>query len=252
MAYDDPKLPRAVLRGENLYVGDDKEPYFRDPGHTFDLIVTDLNLAGGFEPEDWGNSKGPKVPVSPGLRGRALIEGRTKFPVAGFDIGRNDKIEFHLRTAAEEETRFHWAARIGYTMYDLEMNAGNEFYVQGYCTPAEFERVVSAVRTGSVECLRVNMSTTMWTKTKSSFFPQPMVFHVAPPTDKESATPSTESGFIRSITWEESYGYQTPPPPDDDEPPKPAVIELPARAYSLLSALVGLLAALVVLTFLRH
>ena len=30
MAYDDPKLPRAVLRGEELFVGDDKEPYFRD------------------------------------------------------------------------------------------------------------------------------------------------------------------------------------------------------------------------------
>ena len=61
------------------------------------------------------------------------------------------------------------------------------------------ERVVSAVRTGSVERLRVNMSTTMWTKTKSSFFPQPMVFHAAPPTDKESATLSTESGFIHHL-----------------------------------------------------
>jgi hypothetical protein len=33
-----------------------------------------------------------------------------------------------------------------------------------------------------------------------------MVFHEAPPTDKESATPSRKSVFIRSITWEESYG----------------------------------------------
>ncbi len=64
MAYDDPKLPQAVLRGENLYVGDDREGNFRDPGHTFDLIVTDLD--GGLEPEDWGNSRGP-TPEPPSI-----------------------------------------------------------------------------------------------------------------------------------------------------------------------------------------
>lgn len=122
MSYDEPKLPRSVLRGENLYVGDDKEPYFRDPTHTIDLIVTDLNLAGGFEPVDWSDSKWPTAPVSPGLRGLARLEGRNRFAVAGYDIGKNDRIEFHLRTAAENETRFHWAARIGYSMYDLEMD----------------------------------------------------------------------------------------------------------------------------------
>jgi hypothetical protein len=252
MAYDDAKLPRAVMRGEELFVGDDKEPYFRDPTHTFDLIVTDLNLAGGFEPVD--DSKGPKTRVSPGLRGIAKLEGRNRFAVAGYDIGKNDGIEFHLRTVDESETRFHWAARIGYNMYDLEMDAGWEFYVQGYCTPAEFECVAAAIRTGAVERLRVNMSTTMWTKRKSNgFMPgMPMVMHVAPPIDKESATPATESGFIRSITWEEIYGVRTPPPPDDDELPKPTPVELPARAYSTLTAIVGLLAALVVLAFLRR
>jgi hypothetical protein len=36
------------------------------------------------------------------------------------------------------------------------------------------------------------------------------------------------------------------------ESPKPAVIELPARVYSLLIMIGGVLAALVVLTFLRN
>jgi hypothetical protein len=30
MAYDDPKLPRAVMRGEERFVGDHNEPYVRD------------------------------------------------------------------------------------------------------------------------------------------------------------------------------------------------------------------------------
>lgn len=78
-----------------------------------------------------------------------------------------------------------------------------------------------------------------------------MIFHVAPPTDKEPATPATETGFIKSFTSEETYGFRTQPPPDDDEPPKPT-IELSARAYSLLTFMVRLLAALVALTILRH
>jgi hypothetical protein len=114
VSYDDPKLPRSVLRGE--YVGDDKEPYFRD--------------AGGVEPVDWWDSKGPKAPVSPGLRGLAMLEGRNRFAVAGYDIGKNDRIEFHLRTVAENETRFHWAARIGYSMYDLETDSRR--YSEGF------------------------------------------------------------------------------------------------------------------------
>jgi hypothetical protein len=52
MAYDDPKLPAAVLRGKNLYVGDDREAYFRDSGHRLYLDVTDLSISGGFETDD--------------------------------------------------------------------------------------------------------------------------------------------------------------------------------------------------------
>jgi hypothetical protein len=48
MAYDDPKLPRAVLRGENLNIDGENEPYFRDPGYPVYLEVTDLRISGGF------------------------------------------------------------------------------------------------------------------------------------------------------------------------------------------------------------
>jgi hypothetical protein len=237
MACDDPKLPRSVLRGENLYVGDDKEPYVRDPDYPIYLDVTDLKVYGGFEPTDVTESKGPKAIATPALRGLAKLEGRDKFAVAGFDIGKNTKIEFHLRTIPETETRFLWAARIGYSMYDWEFDREAGFWVQGYCTAAEFDRVLAAVRTGHVERLRVALTTTMWTKQKSNgFMPgMPMTLHVAPPIDKEATSPATEGGFIQSITWDESYGFRTPAPVDVDEPPKSAVVDLPARAYSLLT-----------------
>ena len=252
MAYDDPKLPRAVLRGENLYVGDDEEPYLRDPDYPVHLDVIDLKVHGGFEPEDLSENRGPKALVTPALRGLATLEGGDKFAVAGLDIGTNAKIEFHLRTVTE--TRFLWAARIGYSMYDWEFDLEAGFWVQGYCTPTEFDRVLSAVRTGHVERLRVVLTTTMWTKQVSSgFMPgMPMTFHVAPPTDRESTTPATESGFIQSITWNESYGAGFPAPVDPDESPKPPVADFPARVCSLLTLIVGLLTALVLLTFLRR
>jgi hypothetical protein len=245
MAYDDPKLPRAVLRGENLYVGDDKEPYVRDPDYPVHLDVIDLKVHGGFEPADISESRGPKALATPALRGLATLEGRDKFAVAGFDIGKNAKIAFHLRTVPETETRFLWAAWIGYSMYDWEFDSEAGFWVQGYCTSAEFDWVLSAVRTGHVERLRVALTTTMWTKRVSNgFMPgMPMTFHVAPPTDKESNSPATESGFIRSITWDESYGAGIPAPVDLDEPPKPTVVDLPARAYWLLGLLAVALSA---------
>jgi hypothetical protein len=102
--------------------------------------------------------------------------------------------------------------------------------------------------------LRVALTTTMWTKRKSNgFMPgMPMTLHVAPPTDKEATSPATEGGFIQKITWDESYGFKTPAPAEPDEQLKPTPVELPARVYSLLTFIAGLLAALTVLTFLRR
>ncbi len=217
MAYDDPKLPRAVLRGGKLFVGDDKEPYFRDPDYLVYLDVTDPKIYGGFEPVDITKSRGPKTMAAP-------------------------------------ETHFLWAARIGYSMYDWELENEAGFWVQGYCTPAEFDRVLDAVRTRHVERLRVALTTTMWTKQKSSgFMPgRPMTLHVAPPTDKEATSPATEGGFIQSITWDESYGAKTPTPVDPDEPRKPTLVELPPRVYSLLGGILAVLAFIAVLLLLRH
>lgn len=104
------------------------------------------------------------------------------------------------------------------------------------------------------ERLRVALTTTMWTKRASNgFMPgMPMTFHVAPPTDKESTRPATESGFIRSIIWDESYGAGDTGAGRSRRAAE-AVVDLPARAHSLLlTFIVGLLAALVMLTFLRR
>jgi hypothetical protein len=79
MANDDSKLPRAVLRGEELYVDNDKEPYFRDPDYVIHLDITDLKVAGGLEQSDPMEGWSPKVVVAPGLRGLARLEGRDKF-----------------------------------------------------------------------------------------------------------------------------------------------------------------------------
>lgn len=254
MAYDDPKLPPAVLRGEYLYVGNDKEPYVRDPDYRVHMNVTDLRVQGGFEPAEISEIRGPKALVKPAIRGLATLEGRDKFAVAGFDIDKNSKIEFHLRTVPDDETRFLWTAWIGYRMHDWEFDWEAGFWVDCCCSSAEFDRVLSAIRTGHVERLRVTLTTTMWTKQASNGFMlgMPMTFHVAPPIDKESTEPASERGFIQSINWDESYGTGRPAPIYAEVPPKQAIVDLTARAYTLLTFMVGLLAALVMLTFLRR
>ena len=81
----------------------------------------------------------------------------------------------------------------------------------------------------------------------------PMTFHLAPPVDKELASPAIEWGTITGITWDESYGVRTPKPADDAAPPpKPTVVELPARLYSILGTIIAIGAVIAVLLFLRH
>ena len=94
----------------------------------------------------------------------------------------------------------------------------------------------------------------MWTKDGSSGFVQKsMTWHLVPPTDKESSGPSVEWGTIQSITWDEMYGIRTPTPVDEDvTPPKLAIVELPARVYSMLSVITAVLVAMLLLQVLGH
>ena len=259
MAYDDPELPqqggmRAVLRGDHLYVGDDKEPYVRDPNYILFLNVTGLTVSGGFD--NINGEDEPLVKASPRLHGLIKLggpEGHADFAVAGLEIEVDSKIKFELLRVGESETHWHWAALIDYDMLDEFIERG--FRVTGHCPPVEFDAVLAAVRTGGVEHLRVALTTSMWTKQKwNGFAPRmPMVLHVAPAPDRKDSRPATEKGFIRSLTWTESYGGKSPVTDDAGKPAaKPTLVELAARAYELLKLIAGLLAALLILQFLRH
>jgi hypothetical protein len=254
MAYDDSKLPRSVLRGENLYVGDDKEPFVRDPDYRLHLAVFDLAIAGGFEATDIGDARSDKQPSRISLSGRAKLDGKDNFAVAGLKTDPDLPIGFSLATVPATETRFVWRATIGFSRHDWELEIEETFYVHAYVLPEQFDQILAAVRTGHVESLRVAMETTMWTKRKSSGFMlgEPMTLYLVPPTDREDRHHAVEWANVASITWGESYGARRAPAVDADLPPSPTVIEFPARAYSLLTAIVGLLAALVMLVFLRR
>jgi hypothetical protein len=254
MAYDDPKLPRAVLRGENLHIDGENEPYFRDPEYSVYLEVTDLRISGGFEPENFFEADSPKQQSAVALRGFAKLEGKVKFAVAGVETDPACPIEFHLRQVLEKETKFHWRATIGFRMHDWEFEHEEGFWVQGYCTGEPFDAIVAAVRTGRVEKLHVGLKTMMWTKRKSSgFMPgMPMTYHLAPPVDRESTGPANELGTIIGITWDESFGLRAPKTASDKVPLSPAPVELPARLYSMLSAIIGLAVVIAVLLFLRR
>jgi hypothetical protein len=246
----DPKLPRAVLRGENLYIYGEDEPYFRDPEYRIYLEVTDLRISGGFEADYFSKGDSPKL-AAVTLRGRAKLERQDRFAVAGLTTNPSPPIEFHL--LPENETKFHWRVTIGLQMYDWEIENEEKIWVQGYCAKQPFDAIVAAVRTGRVEKLRVGMETMMWTKQKRGVMRMPMTFHLAPPVDKESTSPAIEFGTITGITWDERYGLRTPEPADDDaHPPNPTAVELPARLYLILGTITAIGAAIAILLFLRH
>jgi hypothetical protein len=256
MAFDDPKLPRAVTRGEELFVGDDEEPYVRDRDEPIYLDITDFSISGGFEREHFTEKASPKVPVRESLSGRAKIDGKDSFAVAGVEIGKAVPIAFLLRSVPETETRFVWRATIGFNAGDWEFDTEDEFWISAYVPPDRFEAIVAAVRTGRVERMRVGMRTTMWTKNKRHpmMAAKHVAWHLVPPPDEpESRRTAIEWADLDSLTWGETYGIRTPPPPDEGaEAPAPTVVELPPRVYSLLTSILGVAVFIAALLLFRR
>jgi hypothetical protein len=257
MAYDDPKLPRSILRGEHLFVGDDKVPYFRDPKAWVFLNVTDLSIRGGFEPNGRSlfddSGPGQPLPIQETLAGRAALE-KDHFALAGMNFGGKDQpIDFTLWPASSElETEFLWRGAINYAhLWEYGREA---MFLAGANMPLDqFDALLAAVRTGRIQRIRVVLRTTMWTRDKGSAFDDiPRTWHLVPPTDSESSKPSSEVGTIVSIKWDELCGPRTPPVETDSPPPKPTNVELSAKLYSPLSIITAVLLAMLALQIFRH
>jgi hypothetical protein len=115
MAFDDrPKLPRVTVRDEKLYVEGEKEPYFQDRKHTIRLCVRALTIYRGYVPENFSERAGAKVPTE-SLRGTATLEDGNRFALIGLETDRKTPINFVLPTIADNETKHHWQASIGFT-----------------------------------------------------------------------------------------------------------------------------------------
>ena len=243
------KLPRVTLRGENLYVEGEEEPYFRDPESTIRLRVDALTIYRGYEPEDPIKLTGKVLTES--LHGIAKLEGGDRLAVIGIQTDTRTPIEFSLWPVADTEAKFHWRSTIGFQPLDWKRERENGFWIAGNCTRQYLDDVLAAVRRGQVDTIFVGMQTTLWTKDKAILSER--AWHVAPSTnDRESTRPAFERGNISSLTWEEKFGLHLAKPNDDVTAPRPQLVELPARIYSMLSALIAIGVALLVLTFLQH
>jgi hypothetical protein len=250
MATDDrPKLPRATLRDEKLYVEGEKEPYFQDREDAIFLRVNALTISRGYAPPDL--TPGGKGFV---LSGIATLEDRDRFAVIGLETDPTTPIRFHLESVPDTDTKRHGHASITFHAHDWEAaDEGEYFWISGYCTSQYFDDLLAAVRRGHVDNIRVGMTTTMWTRNKSFMYRTPRTWHLAPPIDREATSPSYELGNISSLIWEEKFGFG---PVNEAKveatPPKPQMVELPPRLYSMLTALLVIGLMLLVLTFLRH
>jgi hypothetical protein len=101
MAFDDrPKLPRAIVRDEKLYVEGEKEPYFQDREHTIRLRVDALTVYRGYVPEHLRKPAGAKV-LTESLHGTARLEDGNRFALIGLETDRKTRINFLLRTISD-------------------------------------------------------------------------------------------------------------------------------------------------------
>jgi hypothetical protein len=137
----------------------------------------------------------------------------------------------------------YWRANIGFHSPEFTPDT-TSFWVSAHCSSQYFDDLLTAVRRGHVDNILVGMETTMWTKGRPW-----RTWHLGPPTDgKAGDDPAMAEGYISSLIWEEKFNSQSA---NVVAAPKPQLVELPARVYSMLTALLAMVAALLVLTFLR-
>lgn len=246
MASDDrPKLPRASLRGEKLYVEGEKEPYFRDGTNEVRLRIDALTIRRGYRKGDLTESLGGIVTIE-----------EDEFALIGRETDHAWPIEFTLRPIAEADTEYHWHASIGFNTHEgFEWwnipNWKEGFFIEGYCTRPYLNDLLAAVRRGHVNNICVVMETTMWTQAPPLMSGSPRTWCLAcyGKGDIEKGYISSEKGYISSLIWEENFGSHRAK--GEAVEPKPQLVDLPPRVYSMLTALVVMVAALLVLTFLR-
>jgi hypothetical protein len=189
-SHERPKLPRATLRDQKLYVEGEQEPYFQDREHVVRLRVDALTVHPGSEPAQYSNWHSNQV-VTESIHGIATIEQGERFAVIGLDgSDRTTSIKFHLRPISDPALEFE--AKIGFHVYDPEFPDLKEgFWIQGYFRRQLFDELLTALVQKGVDYINLGLKTRMWTiDTKT--------WHVEPPTDDE---PTSEPGFIYSLTW---------------------------------------------------
>jgi len=165
-----PKLPRATLRGDKLYVEGAKKPYFRDPKHTIVLRVDAITIHQGPEKDGIGNFEGGWAPAE-SLSGIAKLEGHDRFAVIGYRTDPNTAIAFQLKPLLPKlpvpaflPKQNLWHAQISLFTHRDYFNQVQEekFYVHAYCPKNYFDDLLAVLRKGHTDHIRVGMQTEMF------------------------------------------------------------------------------------------
>ena len=254
MAHNDTKLPRTDIRGENLFVEGEDEPYFRIPEHWVWMNVGDIFVGGGFEKP----LTEPVTAFKPRrlrIEGRAAFEHGDSFAVIGYQI--DPKTPVHVSFNTNSEHRHHWQANIG--LMPFEAMGDEFFYVEFYLPDPEFADLVTIARAGNLDNIRIAMTTSMWTKMRPvsvSYFHGNADLYLCP----NSYSPQSERGTLQSVQWTERFRAKppkldTPPPPSNhnaEKSLKPTIVELPGKLYSMLSTLIFMGVAIAVIILYRR
>jgi hypothetical protein len=144
-----PKLPRATLRNDKLYVEGEKEPYFRDQKETIWLRVTALTVHRGYGPSDYEDLTSEKA-LTERINGIAKFEEGDRLAVIGLETDRTTPIQFLLLPVSDTETKFHWHAKIWFSpRYDWKVRFARVLPDRGFLHETVFRRFARSSSKGS-------------------------------------------------------------------------------------------------------
>lgn len=176
MRYKD-RFRVGVVRDGLLYVDGECEPYHRDPELGRRVEITGLQIISGFK--SYGFDGEPPEPMRDRVRGPGKLLDGDRLSVAG--SGELDAPLWVSVVAAPDETdKYDWRSTIGMLEEDDEFNDADQFFIEAYVPAVAFEKLVAVVRAGRVRNITLRLRTTLWTRTKESFFGhEPAILHLA-------------------------------------------------------------------------
>jgi hypothetical protein len=192
--------PKAEIRDDKLLVEGERYAFIRGLNRQIRLLAGKLILERTIEIDE---SRTRRIDR---LSGLATIEN-DRLAIAGVKTAQLEAQEVFvsIRSAPEEEKKFHWNASFGIVSYESETGLEDGWSCEIYLPARVFNEMLVAYAAGNVDNLRIACATDMWVRDGMQLLPNlpsdaKVAWFLAPPLDS-AEHPGIGRGKVQNLSW---------------------------------------------------